>query len=99
MNVSRHAVAKILVRPLVIVELEVVVESGGQVRYRSVLLDVDILVLDRAPEPLNEDVIEDPTAAIHADTNACHRQLAGEITRSELNALVSVEDFRLAMVK
>ncbi len=84
-------------RSLVIVELEVVVESGGQVRYGSVLLDVDVLVLDRAPEPLNEDIVEDPTAAVHADANTRRLQLAGEIASGKLNALVRVEDFWLSV--
>ena len=50
MNVSGRTVAEALVRPLAVVELEVVVESDSQVRHQSVLLDIDVLVLDRAPE-------------------------------------------------
>jgi hypothetical protein len=91
MNISRHVVAKALARPLVIVELEVVVESGGQVRTVRVLVDGDVFVLDGAPERLNEAVVINPTSAVHADANTRCLQLAGEIASGKLNTLVRVE--------
>jgi hypothetical protein len=32
-------------------------------------MQVDLFVLEAAPEPLDENVVEDPAAAIHADGN------------------------------
>ena len=55
--------------------------------HRGILLDVNVLVLDRAPVSFNEDVVKDATMAIHANANLRRFQLAGEILRSELNAI------------
>ncbi len=85
MNIGGHLVAETLVRTLVIVMLEVDMQAGSKLRYRGVLLYVDVLVLDCAPEPLNEDVIENPTAAVHTNANFRRFQLAVEIVRSELS--------------
>ena len=40
-------------------------------------LQIHVLVLDAAPEPLDEDVVEGPTPAIHADHHALTFKLTG----------------------
>lgn len=50
-------------RPFVVVELEVVAQAGSQGRNGSVFLDVDVFVLDDAPQALDKDVVKDATAA------------------------------------
>ena len=59
-------------------------------------LEIDVLVLDGAPEPLDEDVVEGAPTTIHADTNMGGFQLVGEGVRGELHALVGIEDVRLS---
>ncbi|MEY9707848.1 hypothetical protein ACVI1J_010266 [Bradyrhizobium diazoefficiens] len=38
----------------------------------------DVLMLERPPQPLDEDVVHPATAAIHGDIDPCARQRAGE---------------------
>ena len=60
---------------------------------------VDILVFDASPQPLHEDVVQGPATAIHADTDAGALQGNGEGHRSELDALIGIEDFRLPLLQ
>src|SRR3982751_3954970 len=58
--------------------------------------EVDLLVLDRSPEPLDEDVVAPGTLAVHADGDSVPGQHAGEGLAGELAALIGVEDLRPA---
>jgi len=53
--------------PFVVVEAEI----GAKTRNRKwcvfVILEVNLLVLDRAPKPFDENIVEDAAPAIHAD--------------------------------
>jgi hypothetical protein len=97
MNVSRDAVIKALVWPLVIVKMEVGFQSSGKGRQRVVVFDVNVFVFDGPPEPLNEDIIKDASPAIHADLNISGSQFAGKIVGGELNTLVGVENLGLCL--
>ena len=55
-------------------------------------------MLDVAPEPLNEDVVERAPPAIHTDDDAFALQHAGEGVAGELRALIGIEDLGRAMV-
>jgi len=50
------------------------------------------LVLDRAPESHDEDIVAPAAPAIHADPNALIAQQAGERGTGKLRRLVGVED-------
>jgi len=54
-------------------------------------------MLERPPQPLDEDVVHPTTAAIHGDLDPCARQRAGEGRTGELAALVGVENLRRAV--
>jgi hypothetical protein len=58
---------------------------------------IHLLVLDAAPQPLDEDVIPPGALAVHADGDGVAGENAGECRASELRALVGVEDFRPAV--
>ena len=60
MDVSRGTVAQALVGPLIVVQLEIVIQAGRQGRHRLIPLEVNVLVLHRPPQPLDEDVVEHP---------------------------------------
>src|SRR5271168_5575479 len=62
-------------------------------------LEVDLLVLETAPEPFDEDVIGKAAAAVHADGNPMGAQHAGEVVVGELAALVGVEDLGLPLAQ
>ncbi len=85
------------VRPTFVVEAE----EGREVRRGlgqvSVAAQVDLVVLDRAPEPFDENIIETPALAVHRELHAAGEQWLGEFCRGELATLVSVENFRRAV--
>src|SRR5208337_4562834 len=89
-------VAERLVGALVVVEAEVVADAGARLGHVVVGVQVDLLVLERAPEPLDEDVVQTAALAVHADGDAALAQRRREGFRGELRALVGVEDLRLA---
>src|SRR3546814_5882597 len=56
-------------------------------------VQVDALVLYRAPQPLDKDVVEKAAAPIHRDAHAGLLQALRPGPGGELAALVGVEDF------
>src|SRR6195952_1607954 len=60
-------------------------------------LQVDLFVLDRPPQPFDEDVVAPRAPAVHADGDPSLPQHAGEGVAGELRALVAIEDLRLAV--
>src|SRR4030081_3195257 len=58
---------------------------------------IDLLVFDAAPQPLDEHVVPPGAFAVHADGDAVAGEQAGEGRAGELRALVRVEDLRLAV--
>jgi len=71
-------------------------EPGAQLRTGLEGMQVDALIFQAAPEPLDEHVVHPAPAPVHRDANACLLQNAGEPRRGELAALVGVENLRLA---
>ena len=68
-HLCRHLVIQALVRPILVVEAEVLVQAGEQRGYGLILLEVDIFVFDATPEPFDEDIVEAPTTSIHTDAD------------------------------
>ena len=54
--------------------------------------EVDLLILEAAPEPFDEDVIGKAAAAVRTDGDPMGAQRAGEVVARKLVALVSVEN-------
>src|SRR5262245_33074649 len=75
-----------------VVEVEVAVDSGPRLDKVRVSSQVDLLVLQRTPEPFDEDVVDTAALAIHADLHSRRQQDGRERRRRELRALVRVED-------
>ena len=65
----------------------------------SIALEVDVLVLERSPQSLDEDVVPPSPAAVHRDADLGLSEHAGEVAAGELAALVGVEDLRLAKAR
>src|SRR6266478_1783771 len=78
--------------PLMVVEAEPVADAGTRLRHPRVISQVDLLVFQRAPQPLDKDVVQATPAAVHADDHAALGQHAGELLGSELRSLIAVED-------
>ena len=54
--------------PFLVVEAEICAKArNSQMADALVILEVNLLVLDRPPQPLDKDVVEDAAAAVHAD--------------------------------
>jgi hypothetical protein len=58
--------------------------------------EVNVLVLQRAPQPLDEHIVHAAAATVHGDGDAGFGERAGEGGRGELRALVNIEDLGLA---
>lgn len=84
-------------RALLVVKREVARQPDRQLAHRRVPVQVHVFVLDVAPQALDEDVIQRPAPAVHADGHAFAQQHAGERLACELDTLVSVKDVRLAV--
>src|SRR6185312_14649660 len=80
-----------------IVEVQIPTDRGPGLADRVVSPEIHLLVLDRSPEPFDEDVVPPRASAIHADGDAGLEQHAGEVVAGELRALVGVEDLGPAM--
>src|SRR5512136_1693026 len=57
-------------------------------------LQVDSLVFQGAPESLDEDVVLEPSLAVHADPDVPGLENGGEFLAGKLTPLVGVEDLR-----
>ena len=62
-------------------------------------MQVDRLVFERAPQPLNEDVVRAPDAVVHRDADAGVAQAPGEDEAGELAALIGIEYLRRAVAR
>ena len=71
---------------LLVKEAEVGLKPCLQISNAVVGVQVDMLVLHRAPESFNEDVIHPSTLAVHADRNVVCLQDAGELLTGELGS-------------
>ncbi len=60
-------------------------------------MQVDRLVFERPPEPLDEDIVHAAAPAVHGDRHACVLEHIGEVGAGKLAALVGVEDLGLAV--
>jgi len=76
---------------VVVVEGEIVTQTSQQSRNCRILPYIDVLVLDRAPETLDEDIVVGTASSIHTDADASGSQNRCECLRRELTALVRVE--------
>src|SRR6516165_170102 len=96
-NLPRRARAEALVLVLLIVEAEPGADAGLGLSDRRISVEVDFLVFEAAPQPLDKDVVHAAALAVHADHDAVPLQSAGEIVAGELAGLVGIEDLGAAV--
>ena len=77
-----------------VVETEVAGQSCPKLGGRFVGPQVHVLVLDAAPQTLDEHVVHPSALAIHADRDGVTLEHVGERVRGELAPLVGIEDLR-----
>lgn len=81
------------VRPPVVIEFDPGPQPRAGFRSGLVGMQVDALAFLTAPEPLDEDVFQEASLAVHRDANARAPQRIGPGKGRELAALVRVHDF------
>lgn len=80
-NFMRRPVIQRLVRPLLVVEHKIIGKSPPCLRHHHVVVKIQLLVFDRAPEALDKDITPLPSSS--------------EIQARELHPLVRLENLRL----
>jgi hypothetical protein len=85
------------VGPDCVVELDVPSQAGSGLLHRLICVEVDLLVLDRSPDALDEDIVAPTAFTVHADGDVVFLQQPGEDIAGELAALVGVEYLRPAV--
>ena len=85
------------VRPSVIVEVDPSTNPVPGVTSTREGVQVDALVFEGSPKPLNKDVVEEAPLAVHGDAYPGVLQAVCPGPRCKLAALVGVEDIRTAV--
>ena len=83
--------------PLGIVKIDPIADDLFGLEPIRQLVQIDRLVFERAPQPLDEDVVHAAAPAIHGDRNLRRLEQTGEVKAGELAALVGVEDLRFSI--
>ena len=78
-------------KPLLIVKVEIVSQSTRSRSHGVIVVEINLLILDTAPEPLNEDVVKVAASTIPTDGNLSRVKPIGKRIRSKLSALVVIE--------
>lgn len=85
-----------LMRSPPVVEVQIAPDGRPRLRDGRVGVQIHLLVLQRSPEALDEDVVAPRALAVHADGDAVADQHRGEGPAGELRALIGVEYLGLA---
>lgn len=64
----------------------------------ALTFQVHVFMFNIAPEPLDKNVVESSSPAIHTDNDTFPLQYAGEGIAGELGPLIAIEDLGLAVV-
>ena len=79
-------------RSLAVIEVQIPADRCARLADAVVGPEIDLFVFDRAPEPLDEDIVPPCALAVHADRDGVIQQHAGEHGAGELAALVGIEN-------
>src|ERR1022692_28109 len=90
----RRPVVEALVQTLVVVKPEVAFDARSRLPHRRVVLQVNLLVFQRAPQPLHENIVHAAAPPIHADRALAPAQFAGKRFEMKLRSLVAFKDLR-----
>ena len=77
-----------------IVKLEITSDLVPGLANRLIGMQVDVLVFERTPQPLDEDIVGPAALAIHTDLDTLFFEPSGEGFTGELTSLIGVEDLR-----
>ena len=80
-----------------IIKVQVAADRSAGLANAVVGIEINLLVFNAAPQPLDEHVVPPGALAVHADGDPVFDQNASECRAGELAALIRVEDIRLAV--
>ena len=78
-------------KSLLIVKVEIVSQSTTSRGNGVIVVEINLLILDTAPEAFNEDIVKIATSTVPTDGNLSRLKPSGKRIRSKLTALVVVE--------
>lgn len=84
-----------LMRQIVIVQMNVAIHTMPRLARTVVIVDIDLIVFQAAPETLNDDVILGTTLAVHADPNLVFLQQIDILWTGKMAALITVNNLGL----
>src|SRR5277367_3335060 len=87
-------IAQGLVGPLVVVERKPPADAPARLQHRAIRLDEHFLIFQTAPQPLDEDVVQKPPFAVHADPDAGGLKFIQKRGAGKLYTLIGVENLR-----
>ena len=80
-------------RGLAVVEVQMTADRSAGLADAVVGSEIDLLVFDRAPEPLDENVVPPCSLAVHADGDGLPQKEAGDVGAGDLAAIKGQEAF------
>ena len=92
-NLIRGQIVKRLVGTLCVVELEPLAKALSEFGPIVKRPKVKILILQRPPKKLNENIILDSATTIHADLNMMRLEHIGKGSGGKLSPLIGIKDF------
>ena len=85
--------------PLGVVKSEVIGKASAAVDHVGVIIQIDLLVLHRAPESLDHNIIKRSTFAVHTDLQRLTLKCFDKFVARVLRSLIGIKNFRTADTK
>ena len=85
------------VKPSAVIEVHVTLDASAELSQRNVVLEFDVLVFQRPPEPFHFGVVAALAASVHADGDSELLQFGRELPAGELASLIRIEYLRHAV--
>ena len=73
-NRARRPITQSLVRSLLVVESQPRIDPSACLDHRAIRLDKHLFLFQAPPQAFDEDVVQEPALAIHADPDALTRK-------------------------
>src|SRR5215213_5649313 len=93
-EIGGAAVVERLMRPLGVIEREIVSNPVAGIAWRAIVGQVDLLIFQAAPQALGKDVIQGPPLAIHTDLDTRRFERLGDLRTGEMTTLIRVPNLR-----
>ena len=93
MHVLGRSIIQRLMHAVVVVKRKIISQPVTRFRDIAVVFEVNLFVLYGAPQALHEDIVEGPSAPVHAQAHLSRQERRLELRTGELHPLSGVEDF------